>query len=71
MNSLFVLIPLSLLFAAGAVWAFFWAAESGQFDDLQSAGWDVLLDDDDPRSNPSTDSGQSLSGQSPREPTND
>jgi cbb3-type cytochrome oxidase maturation protein len=29
-----------------AVWAMVWAIRSGQFDDLESHGWSVVLDDD-------------------------
>ena len=36
MNILLLLIPLSLLFMAGAVWAFFWAVNHDQFDDLET-----------------------------------
>ena len=46
MTVLYFLIPLALLLLAGAVWAFFWAVGSGQFDDLESHGWSVVLDDD-------------------------
>jgi len=45
MSILFVLIPLSLLLVVFAGWAFFWAVGSGQFDDLESPGWEVLRDD--------------------------
>jgi cbb3-type cytochrome oxidase maturation protein len=44
MSILFVLIPLSLVLVAVGVWAFFWAVGSGQFDDLESPGWEVLAD---------------------------
>ena len=47
MNSLFLLIPLGLVLLAGAVWAFFWATGSGQFDDMDTPAWSVVLDDDD------------------------
>ena len=46
MSILYVLIPLALLLLGVAVWAFFWAVGSGQFDDLESHGWSVVLDDD-------------------------
>lgn len=46
MTIIFVLIPLGLMLLALAVWAFFWAAGSGQFDDLESPAWRILLDDD-------------------------
>jgi len=41
---LFVLIPLGLALTAAAIWAFFWAVSSGQFDDLESPGWSVLAE---------------------------
>ncbi len=46
MNILYVLIPLALLILGAAVWAFFWAVGSGQFDDLDSPAMRILLDDD-------------------------
>jgi cbb3-type cytochrome oxidase maturation protein len=49
MNILFVLVPLSLLLVVFAGWAFFWAVGNGQFDDLESSGWDAVLDDADGR----------------------
>ena len=46
MNIIFILIPLGLLLLGIAVAAFFWAVRSGQYDDLESPGWDPILDDD-------------------------
>lgn len=46
MTILFLLIPLGLLLVGIAVGAFFWATRSGQFDDLDSPAWSVVLDDD-------------------------
>ena len=46
MSMLYVLIPLAILLLAVAVWALLWAIKSGQFDDLESHGWSVVLDDD-------------------------
>jgi cbb3-type cytochrome oxidase maturation protein len=45
MESAYLLIPLSLILLAGAVWAFFWAVDHGQFDELEKQG-DKILDDD-------------------------
>jgi len=45
MDILYILIPLSLLLVAFAGWAFFWAVDSGQFDDMDSPGWDALSDE--------------------------
>ena len=38
---------LALLLLAGAVWAFFWAVGSGQFDDLDTPAVRVIMDDDE------------------------
>jgi len=46
MSILYVLIPLGLVLVVLAVAAFFWASGSGQFDDLDSPAWRVVLDDD-------------------------
>ena len=46
MSILYVLIPLALLLLGGAVWAFFWAVGSGQFDDLDTPAMRVVMDDD-------------------------
>jgi len=45
-NIIFLLIPLGLVLLLLAVAAFFWAVRSGQFDDLESPAWRVVLDDD-------------------------
>ena len=46
MTMLYVLIPLAVVLLAVAVWAMLWAIRTGQFDDLDSHGWSVVLDDD-------------------------
>lgn len=46
MSILFILIPLGLVLLIAAVLAFFWAARGGQFDDLESPAWRILMDDD-------------------------
>jgi len=43
---LYLLIPLGLLLLGLAIAAFFWATKSGQFDDLDSPAWSVVMDDD-------------------------
>jgi cbb3-type cytochrome oxidase maturation protein len=43
---LYVLIPLALVLMVVAIAALVWAIRSGQFDDLESHGWSVVLDDD-------------------------
>tara|TARA_R110000782_G_scaffold44075_10_gene98778 strand:- start:108 stop:311 length:204 start_codon:yes stop_codon:yes gene_type:complete len=46
MSILFLLIPLGLILLGFAVWAFFWAVGAGQFDDLDTPAWSVVMDDD-------------------------
>ena len=46
MNIIYLLIPLGLLLAGAAVWAFFWAVGHGQFDDLETPAVRILEDDD-------------------------
>jgi cbb3-type cytochrome oxidase maturation protein len=43
---LYVLIPLAVVLLAVAVVALLWAIKNGQFDDLETHGWSVVLDDD-------------------------
>ncbi|MDJ0654197.1 MAG: cbb3-type cytochrome oxidase assembly protein CcoS [Xanthomonadales bacterium] len=49
MKIIFVLIPLSLILLAVAIWGFFWMVRNDQFDDLESPAWRILTDDDPPR----------------------
>lgn len=49
MESLFLLIPLSVLAVGVAVGVFFWMNHDGQFDDDQGPAWSILLDDDRPK----------------------
>lgn len=46
MKIIYYLIPLGLVLLVFAVGAFFWAVRSGQFDDLDTPAWRILLDDD-------------------------
>jgi len=46
MNILYFMIILALALLGLAVWAMFWAIRNHQFDDLESQGWSVVLDDD-------------------------
>lgn len=45
MNSLLLLVPLSLVLVVVAGWAFAWAVKRGQFDDLDTPSLDILVDD--------------------------
>ena len=46
MNSLLLLIPLSILLLVGAGVALFWAVDHGQFDDMETPGLLPLVDAD-------------------------
>jgi len=43
-DSLFILIPVALLFVIVAVRLFLWSVKSGQFDDLDTEGRRILFD---------------------------
>jgi len=47
MNIIYLLIPLGLVMLVLAVWAFFWAVRTGQFDELDAAAWEFLVHDRD------------------------
>ena len=58
MTVMFVLLPVALLFAAGALAVFLWAVRSGQLDDLDTPPLRILVDDDETEPGPTrTDGG--------------
>lgn len=46
MEALYLLVPLSIFIVVLAVWVFFGASDSGQFDDLDGPAMRILHDDD-------------------------
>jgi cbb3-type cytochrome oxidase maturation protein len=48
MDSLLILIPVSLLAAGAGLAAFLWSLRSGQYDDMEGAASRILFDDDKP-----------------------
>jgi len=46
MTVLYLILPLALLFAAGAVAAFAWTVRSGQLDDVDTPPRRILFEDD-------------------------
>ena len=42
MDSLYLLLPLSVLLVLALIGLFAWALHGGQFDDLEREGWRVL-----------------------------
>ncbi|MEO8203963.1 MAG: cbb3-type cytochrome oxidase assembly protein CcoS [Betaproteobacteria bacterium] len=53
MESLYILVPLSVVLAIAAGWVFRAALDAGQFDDLERPALDLLDDDDRPAGPPS------------------
>ena len=47
MESIYLLIPLSIILVGIAVWAFFWAVNKGQFEDLDAPSR-LALEEDQP-----------------------
>lgn len=48
MNILFLLIILSMGLLGFIIWAFLWAVQSGQFDDMEGPAHRILDDEDSP-----------------------
>ncbi len=47
MEIVFLLIIVSLFFIALLAGALYWAIKSGQFDDMEGHGHEILIDDED------------------------
>lgn len=47
MSALAWLIPCALVLGLAGLVAFLWALDTGQFEDLEGAGWRAIQDDDD------------------------
>lgn len=45
MSLISVLIPVTLVLVGFGVWAFFWAVRSGQFEELDVAAWEILVEE--------------------------
>lgn len=51
MNIILVSIPISIVLVTLAIVIFIWAINSGQYDDLDSPAYSLLMDDDEAPSN--------------------
>lgn len=58
MDSIYILVPIAIVFTVLALAAFFWAVNNKQYDDLEASAHSILFDDDtdqiDPQVNSST-----------------
>ena len=48
MESVYLLIPVSVILVFGIAIAFWWSVRNGQFDDLEGPGFRVLMDENQP-----------------------
>ncbi|MBN7798045.1 cbb3-type cytochrome oxidase assembly protein CcoS [Parahaliea mediterranea] len=46
MASLYLLIPIALVFCAVAIRLLLWAIDNGQYDDLDKEAWRALMDEE-------------------------
>ncbi|EMO3475795.1 cbb3-type cytochrome oxidase assembly protein CcoS [Pseudomonas aeruginosa] len=49
MAALYILIPVAIVIVAIAIYVFFWAVDSGQYDDLDGPAHSILFDEEDPK----------------------
>lgn len=68
MAALYILIPVAVVLVAAAIWVFFWAVDSGQYDDLDGPAHSILFDDDEaPRASDESATNQTKSQGSRRD----
>ncbi len=52
MEVLVFLVPLALSLGLVGLMGFLWSLKSGQYDDLEGAGWRAIADDEPVKENP-------------------
>jgi cbb3-type cytochrome oxidase maturation protein len=62
-DSLYLLIPIALIFCAIAIKLLLWAINNGQYDDLDKEAWRILADDEPPP--PKNEDAQQQGGKEP------
>ncbi len=65
MTALYVMIPIAIIVVGLAIWLFFWAVDSGQYDDMDSPAHRILFDDEDPRHQAAVDEAEGRPGKEP------
>ncbi len=68
MDSLYLLIPIALLFCGIAIKLLLWAIDSGQYDDLDKEAWKILADDESPGPTPGPAAAAAEKSPTPEEP---
>lgn len=46
MSIIYILIPIAILLTSLAIYLFFWAVKTEQFEDLEKQGMSILFDDE-------------------------
>ncbi len=60
MEIIYLLIPLSIILVGLIVAGFFWAVNSGQFDDLEGPAYRILQDEDELDQQPQSAKNESI-----------
>ncbi|TWX57760.1 cbb3-type cytochrome oxidase assembly protein CcoS [Colwellia hornerae] len=47
MSIIYILIPIAIILTSIAIYLFFWAVKTEQFDDLEKQGMSILFDDNE------------------------
>jgi cbb3-type cytochrome oxidase maturation protein len=47
MSIIYILIPIAIILTSIAIYLFFWAVKTEQFDDLEKQGMSILFDEDE------------------------
>ena len=71
MESLYILIPVSLVLVFVIAFLFWWSTQSGQFDDLEGPAYRILMDDDRPNAINQTQPKKTTLTQEPTQKEND
>lgn len=50
------MVPVAVIIVIAIIGLLFWAVRTGQFDDLERQGYNILLDDEKPKEKPSAES---------------
>ncbi|RUO44167.1 cbb3-type cytochrome oxidase assembly protein CcoS [Aliidiomarina taiwanensis] len=48
MEYLHIMVPVAIIIVAALIGLLFWSVRTGQFDDLERQGFNILLDDETP-----------------------
>jgi len=67
MPALYVMIPAALVLVGIAIYIFFWAVDSGQYEDLDGPAHSILFDDQDPKHQAAVQE-QQASNEEPKDP---